>query len=159
MAEVARYCTLNNILWFAENPWRSWLWELDVWRELLELPGVEDQVMQMCMHGSDRDKKSRLRSNMRSLECMAVLCDRSHEHRPWRTARATKVYFHHAEEAEYPQLFCSRLARVAADEARRRGYPVEKPKQERILQRKQERFVQPKQERIVQSKQERIRTL
>ena len=63
----------------------------------------------MCMHGSKRDKWTCLRTNMSTVSRMQAVCDGKHKHAPWGYNSNTKGY-NTAEEAEYPPLFCRRLA-------------------------------------------------
>ena len=99
-----------------ENPLNSLMWKTKWFVKFFqECRGdVQFADMQMCMHGGERDKKSRLAfGGGIDLSPMAVMCDRSHEHKPWGFLRVTRL-FATAEERNYPKLFCKRIAKAAA---------------------------------------------
>ena len=79
--------------------------------------GDEAQWMntQMCMHGGERDKKtSLLYGGCWNLSKLAVMCDRSHEHKPWGLL-SKGGGFATAGERNYPTLFCKKISKIAAE--------------------------------------------
>ena len=67
------------------------------------------------MHGGQRDKKtSLLYGGKVNLSCMAIMCDGSHSHLPWGLAKDETGLFATAQERNYPELFCKRIAARAA---------------------------------------------
>ena len=110
-AEVARFCTAKGIPWTIENPENSLFWHVPDIVALLSLEKVGDIHFENCMLGSSRRKKTRLRAYPASaFESLAVLCDGSHSHPPWRRGPA----FSTSLECAYPQQFCDKLAACAA---------------------------------------------
>eukprot|EP00973_Karenia_brevis_P083044 11513065-Karenia_brevis.AAC.1 len=69
-----------------------------------------DVWLQNCMHGRKLDKWTRLRTNMPGMKSLRARCDQLHEHASWQVALKTGK-FPTAAEAEYPELFCVRMAR------------------------------------------------
>ena len=111
-SEVAEYCTQQGILWFVENPENSIMWQLPIFKVLLVHPVVFDVCYDACMFGGIRKKSQRLRTNIVNLSTMALRCDNSHDHAPWRSQEHGLLKYHTADEAEYPYLFCEKLAAV-----------------------------------------------
>ena len=57
----------------------------------------------------------------------AVACDKSHSHKPWGVKfNESKIFIgsSSADEAEYPAIFCQRIAKLTAQTARHRGPPA-----------------------------------
>ena len=124
-AALIRRASQLGILWVLENPWRSLLWWIPEVRALLDLPGARDVILQHCMFGGDRDKKSRFRTCTRALDQLGRLCDGSHP--PWRPGflhrpygggswRGSGLAFATSAEAAYPQGLCDALAEGIAQE-------------------------------------------
>ena len=77
-----------------ENPVRSWLWALLAFLVKQMFPNAEDPFRQwffnledvdfdMCMHGGERAKTTRLKASADVFSALRLQCDKSHEHRPW----------------------------------------------------------------------------
>ena len=64
-----------------ENPHRSYLWEIPAFQPLIQQ--CFRVTFEACMHGSDRDKRTTFLTNLSELRELAILCDKSHRHRPW----------------------------------------------------------------------------
>ena len=126
---VARACAklvVRGVPWSLENPHDSLFWYL---KYVIALLGGEvgDVFFHHCMHGGDRDKRTRLRCFPRaSFQALAVDCDRRHAHKPWGLDKVTGE-FATASERVYPWLLCQRLAAVAraVAEARGAGFPAQ----------------------------------
>ena len=111
-SEVATFCSHRGVPWTLENPSSSIFWFIPSVESLLELPCVGDILFHHCMHGGRRNKQTRLRSSpSAAFAVLAVECDKSHEHLPWGVSSLGKFFT--ADEAEFPDLLCSRLAQAA----------------------------------------------
>ena len=117
-AELALYCTDNDICWVIENPTNSLMWKTTPFLTLFEelkKRGVEPKWchMQMCMHGGSRDKRTSLLYDGRivSLDTLAVECDKSHTHKAWGMTKTPGTLWATAEERNYPRTFCKRFAK------------------------------------------------
>ena len=66
------------------------------------------------MHGGSRDKWQRLLTNLPTLKSLEARCDGGHSHLPWGAQMAGSNFlgFATAEEAEYPQVFCEKVAKA-----------------------------------------------
>ena len=106
---VARRMSELGGLWVLENPENSLFWYLQPVIALLQLPLCHDVCYDACMHGGKRQKRQRLRLNFSEADAMAVRCDGSHEHLPWKVKGKGNAFAGTADEAEYPVLFCERL--------------------------------------------------
>eukprot|EP00435_Cladocopium_sp_Y103_P019375 s340_g4.t1 len=121
-----------------ENPLNSLFWLTSFIVKLMQQIQGHSTVLQHCMHGGKRDKKSKFWSfNPRNpdhnlLQSMGLLCDGSHTHQSWKPRWVDgKLVFPTAEEAAYPELLCKRLASIYLDEARARGLaPVQTLRQQ-----------------------------
>ena len=70
----------------------------------------------MCMHGGKRAKNTRLLASQGLYTALAGECDGQHEHEPWRITKVgTSLQYDTATEAEYPVLFCKRMANLLAE--------------------------------------------
>eukprot|EP00435_Cladocopium_sp_Y103_P059935 s673_g21.t1 len=117
-----------NVAVSIENPLNSLFWLTSFVVKLLQQVRGHFTVLQHCMHGGQRDKKSKFWSfnprapNENFLESLGLLCDGSHAHKSWKPRWVDgKLIFPTAEEAAYPELLCKRLASVVFDEAGKRG--------------------------------------
>jgi hypothetical protein len=84
--EVVHFCQLHNIRWLVENPYRSWMWELPGFRELVSLSCVFQVDFSQCMHcdeGELRDKVTRFLTNVEAFKSLRIRCDKSHVHADW----------------------------------------------------------------------------
>ena len=112
MLEAIAILSSRRIPWAIENPGRSLLWELPEVARLLE-EGARDFMYHACMHGGKRLKSQRLRGTLQ-LDSIVASCDGQHAHLPWKSGDA----FFTAEEAEYPQDFCQRVAQAISNDPR-----------------------------------------
>ncbi|CAE6964726.1 SLC24A2 [Symbiodinium natans] len=93
-----------------ENPARSYMWLLP---EFLDLrPRCSVVPYDACMHGGARAKHQELWTSLPELSALARQCDNSHPHRPWGILPSGD--FSTADEAEYPEVFCTRYASAAS---------------------------------------------
>ena len=79
-----------------------------------------------CMHArwGYRDKQTALLRNCADLCQLAVRCDGKHKHKQWGVSKslAGGWKFDTASEAEYPLVFCQRVAVIVGRIARARGF-------------------------------------
>ena len=94
-------------IWFLENPWSSLLWETPYWKATQKQASPYMVELDFCMFGGRREKHTALATNCVSLLELNILCDSQHEHAPWTYSNGK---FATAEEAEYPNVLCKRLA-------------------------------------------------
>jgi hypothetical protein len=107
-----------------ENPLNSLFWLTSFMVKLFaQFPG-HFTVLQHCMHGGTRDKKSKFWSynprqpHVNFLASLGLMCDQSHQHESWKPRWVDgKLFFPTAAEAAYPQILCQRLASLCLDEA------------------------------------------
>ena len=104
--QIAKLCLHLDILVSIENPRGSYYWELPPVVELRKDPRMQDNDMQNCMHGSERDKWSRWLATKHLLVPMQLKCDNSHSHKAWGFLPGPGWHFATAEEAEYPDAMC-----------------------------------------------------
>ena len=114
--EAGRYFIL-------ENPARSLLWNLPVFRQLAKASGVEWSVLHNCAFGGARRKYTGIMSNIPGLGAiLGKLCSARGEHDPcdytgvphlaWEaTCKEGEVVTVTEGEAEYPAELCKELAR------------------------------------------------
>ena len=111
-----------------ENPLNSLFWLTSFMLKLFDKYPGHFTVLQHCMHGGTRDKKSKFWSyNPRKpdaniLESLGILCDGQHQHDSWKPRWVDgKLFFPTAEEAAYPTILCQRFASICLNEAKCRG--------------------------------------
>ena len=121
-SEVAVLASKHLVPWTMENPENSYFWDIGFIKFLLTLPNVRDVLYDACAHGGKRRKKQRVRASFDEADSLAATCDGLHKHLPWTFELGSG--FSTAEEAEYPELFCNRLADKFADAAKLRGWSV-----------------------------------
>ena len=108
-AEICTHLTHRQVPWTLENPRNSLFWWVPAVDDLQHLQGVQDTVFQHCMHGGHRDKHTRLRCwPTGAFTTLYSMCDGQHEHKPWGAYGPGK--FATADEAEFPDLLCQRIA-------------------------------------------------
>jgi hypothetical protein len=110
-AEICQCLTRRGVPWTLENPRNSLFWWIPEVESILQLRDVGDVFFQHCMHGSERDKWTRLRCYpTHQYVSLALTCDKSHPHKPWGAYGPGQ--FATADEAEFPGLLCERIARI-----------------------------------------------
>eukprot|EP00435_Cladocopium_sp_Y103_P039661 s4259_g10.t1 len=135
-ANASYEATVNLILFLIglqvavsiENPLNSLFWLTSFVVRLFQKVKGHFTVLQHCMHGGQRDKKSKFWSfnprapNENLLDSLGLLCDGSHTHKSWQPRWVEgRLVFPTAEEAAYPELLCKRLASIVLSEADKRG--------------------------------------
>ena len=117
-----------------ENPTRSWLWGV---LTLLVLEVGIDSFTQWfstlhktsfhaCMHGSQRNKQTSILAPPGLFDELEAPCDGQHAHLPWEIKPAGRgLSFATADEAAYPVLLCSRMARLLQLQAERLNISLE----------------------------------
>ena len=67
------------------------------------------------MHGGSRNKFVQLWGSRINIGTLKAFCDGTHSHAPWGLVKqGPNTVFATAEEFRYPELFCARLAALAA---------------------------------------------
>jgi hypothetical protein len=136
LADFVHCAHRDGVFWAIENPARSLLWHTDEMRSLAALPGVYDVVCSACEFGSDRDKRTRFRTNLPELAALGRTCAGSHPprgpggelHAPWTVEKRDGAWhFPTAEECEYPPALCEAIATAAAAGVRRAHNAVLRP--------------------------------
>ena len=126
--QVLFLCFELGILASVENPTRSWLWGILTYlaiqtgnKEFIQWFAALKKVdFHACMHGSERDKKTRLLASLGLYDSLGIQCDHTHAHKPWHiTSREQHLEFATALEAEYPRLLCQRMAQCPCPCSRR----------------------------------------
>ena len=120
--QIAKLCLHHDILVSIENPRGSYYWEIPPVAELRSDPRMQDNDMQNCMHGSERDKWSRWLATRGLLVPMQLTCDGSHSHKAWGFLPGPGWHFATAEEAEYPDSMCESVADLVYKNCLNRGY-------------------------------------
>eukprot|EP00973_Karenia_brevis_P064985 9024261-Karenia_brevis.AAC.1 len=91
----------------------SYMWDTTWFVDLVSCMAGDSSFQKMqyqaCMHGGDRDKRCTLLCQGVDLTSLALMCDKSHSHKPWGLI-GDGMGFATAEERQYPLLFCARLA-------------------------------------------------
>ena len=112
-------CFQLKILVSVENPSRSWLWGiLTSLVAAMNDPAFTEWFAALvptdfhaCMHGGERNKRTRLLASAGLYDELAADCDNSHPHKPWFVVkRGTGLEFATAQEAEYPKVLVRRMA-------------------------------------------------
>ena len=109
-----------------ENPTRSWLW--GVLALLVEELGIDSFTwwfsslrktsFHACMHGSQRNKQTSILAPPGLFDDLEATCDGQHPHLPWEIKPAGRgLAFATADEAAYPALLCSRMAKLLQNHA------------------------------------------
>ena len=114
-----------------ENPERSYLWNLNIYQDLLEL-GLVDTLFDQCAFGGERPKRTRWRGTAGVFASLSKCCpgeSGSHKHRPWGMAISdNKQVFATSLEAVYPRNLCSAVSDCVATALHSRGFTVTFPK-------------------------------
>lgn len=115
-----------------ENPKRSIMWQIQQWQTLAAKPGWRWVTYQNCAYGSKRDKHTSWLTNAPELDALAKLCDKKHEHEPYRIhvsnqRNSRRVDFDTAKEAEYTAPLCKEATRLLCESFRNRGLHVPEP--------------------------------
>ena len=104
-----------------ENPTRSWLWGvLALLVEELQIDSFTQWFSRLhktsfhaCMHGSQRSKQTAILAPPGLFDDLEATCDGQHTHLPWEIKPAGRgLAFATADEAAYPALLCSRMAKL-----------------------------------------------
>ena len=110
-------CALHIFL-AIENPTNSHYWNTSPMQKLCQEQPHHYVTFHNCAHGGDRDKSTSLWVNDDWLDSLAILCDKSHSHKPWTTKmRNGSIRFATAEEAAYPVLLCERIVHCLREKA------------------------------------------
>ena len=73
-----------------------------------------------CMHGGERNKRTRLLASAGLYDELAADCDNSHPHKPWFVVqRGSGLEFATAQEAECPKVLANRMAACLRRQAER----------------------------------------
>ena len=110
------------ISWSIENPASSLMWETSWFSALWELKAragagafSNSISFQSCMHGGSRDKRSKMEvCAIVDFSPLALECDKQHEHKPWRRTQEAGLCVATADERNYAELLCARMAKQIA---------------------------------------------
>ncbi|CAE7196317.1 unnamed protein product [Symbiodinium sp. CCMP2592] len=112
--EVACFCLAKGVPFCIENPPGSRLWQiLTGFAQALKDPemsakwqALQSVELHCCMFGGARARPLRLKCTAGLFDCLALLCDKKHEHKPWSLSRSRLEV---AEDAAYPLDLCRRM--------------------------------------------------
>ena len=140
---LLQLCFTLQCLVSIENPARSWLWALlaalvhETQDEAFMqwYSGLESVYFDACMHGSLRDKRTKLLASTGLFSTLALDCTGNHKHASWQPFKNDNgVVFPTAMEAEYPTLLCNRMAQcVLQSAAKLQVVPVIQPRLKDLL--------------------------
>ena len=107
----------TNAVVSIENPERSWLWPLlSLWVKLMNpalatgYHNLEDVTFDVCCHGGQRDKATRLKAMPGVFISLAASCPGNRTHLPRGADRSGgKWVYATASEAEYPAVLASKM--------------------------------------------------
>ena len=110
VVRVADLCSKLKVFCSIENPRSSYFWLYPGMPDLLR-NGFQDVDFHGCMHGGERARWCRWRVNSSFLSSLAIQCDNSHPHAPWKMQKVDGVWqFPTAAEAAYPKVLADRVA-------------------------------------------------
>ncbi len=72
----------RGIFWSVENPYRS-LWETSFWNKYTRNLRYYNLILDHCMFGGQRLKRTRISHCIPAFQHLAVLCDGQHTHLAW----------------------------------------------------------------------------
>ena len=108
--KLAALACRSNIFLVIENPTNSHYWNTADIKQLSSEFKHHYVTFHNCAHGGDRDKLTSLWVTENWLDELAILCDKSHDHKPWSASiQADSLRFATSEEAAYPWLLCERV--------------------------------------------------
>ena len=114
--QVCSFCEfLNtlNITWSIENPERSYLWYIGVYKRLAK--NAIFVCFDSVFHGGEKKKATGLLTSLQVLEALAGRCTGDHEHLEWGHTRTKDgIVFDTSKEAAYPKMLCERFATLLA---------------------------------------------
>ena len=119
--DVLYFLYMTDTVITIENPARSWLWTVLAHLVLQKqdrafsrwFNALEHVEFSNCVHGGQRPKDTRLLSTPKVFSALAASCPGNHEHLPYTVYYASSSWhFDTAAEAEYPDLLCSRYAKL-----------------------------------------------
>lgn len=115
----------SNCIISIENPTRSHMWSTSWFRKLIKTKRLFPISFQVCMHGSMRDTWTTFCANCSGFSPLAVVCDDNRTHLPWGVGRKSDGWrFNTAEEAEYPDELCSKIANIISAEAQQNNVVI-----------------------------------
>ena len=110
--QVANLCIDTGVGFTIENPTNSYMWMTAPFVGLLSRPEVLAVEMDLCMHGSARNKSQKLVTNCPEVNEMSKKCDASHTHLSWGAMKiGKKWHFATKDECAYPVLWCKNLVK------------------------------------------------
>ena len=117
-------CLQLSIIVSAENPFRSYFWEVPCIKPFKSHPALEWLLYDGCMVGGDRNKRSGLLATKGVFTSLFHrLCDERHQHAPWQARIVDGVpLFDTASEAEYASLLCNLIVNDWCADAVKKGF-------------------------------------
>ena len=98
---------LRGVFWSVENPYRSFMWNTSFWNKYTRHLRYRNLILDHCMFGGQRPKRTRISHCIPAFDKLAVLCDGLHPHLPWGQSEGRWAT---AEETAYPLQLCKALA-------------------------------------------------
>ena len=113
VGQIAEFCSEKGIFFTCENPSRSWFWSTSFYSLHVRHLLFRSVRFDHCEFGSQRQKRTRLDTNLTLLDRLAQDCSGRHSHLPW---GRTSTGWATAEEVAYPPELCKQWARAVVDE-------------------------------------------
>ena len=96
----------RGIFWSVENPHRSFMWDTSYWNKYTKHLQYYNLVLDYCMFGGQRLKRTRISHCIPAFQHLSVLCDGQHIHLPWGHSKGKWAT---AEEMPYPLGLCNAM--------------------------------------------------
>ena len=102
--DLVRWCIQHAKYFAVENPGRSFMWDTDPFKLLMQEHPCLNVYFHHCRYGSARRKLTRFWHNVPSFQLLEAYCQNDHEHEPW--GQNPLGYWSTSEETAYPWELC-----------------------------------------------------
>ena len=96
----------RGVFWSVENPHRSFMWETSFWNRYTKCLRYHNLILDHCMFGGQRLKRTRISHCIPTFQQLGVLCDGGHVHLPWGHSKGKWAT---SEETAYPMGLCTAM--------------------------------------------------
>lgn len=123
--DLVKWCIEHDTYFAVENPGRSFMWDTDPFRDILQAHPCHQVMFHHCRYGSSRRKLTRFWHNIPTFQTLEAYCQNDHAHEPW--GQNPNGHWNTAEETAYPWDLCRSMGAKLLLQLQQDGFKCSAP--------------------------------
>ena len=123
--KLVKWCIQHDTYFAVENPGRSFMWDTDPFRAIMQAHPCYQVTFHHCQYGSSRRKLTRFWHNISTFQSLQAYCQNDHAHEPW--GQNPSGHWNTSEETAYPWDLCRSIGAKLLLQLKQDGFQCSAP--------------------------------